>query len=102
MNKQAIKDLATEWLNNPATEVYGRQLTWALNEPSTRTIKMDDTWTCGTQVRLWEKFERSDLEALKESIKALHYKVDHIYDKTSCCQCGQSYPCRTLKVLEEF
>ena len=106
MSDKAIGELALEWLSNPATEIYGRQLMWAWKEKPSNRIKEDFGWTCGTEIKLWEVFEKeqqeNDLEALKADIKALHYKVDHIYDKQSCCQCGQAYPCRTLKLLEGY
>lgn len=89
MSDKAIGDLAYEWLRNPSTEVYGRQLMWAWKEKPT----------------LWDLFEKEEqmekLEELKEAIQKLHYRVDHIYGKQSCCQCGQQYPCATLRLLEK-
>ena len=105
MSDKAIGELAFEWLSNPATEVYGRQLMWAWKEKPSNRIKEDFGWTCGTEIKLWEVFEKEEemekLQELKEAIYKLHYKVDHMYGKESCCQCGQQYPCATLRLLEK-
>jgi len=42
------------------------------------------------------------LEKLKKDLYKLHYRVEHIYDKQSCCQCGQQYPCATVRLLEKY
>jgi len=89
LSDKAIRKLALEWLSDPTTEIYGKQLMWAFTEVPT----------------LWEKFEKEEemekLQELKEAIYKLHYRVDHIYGKHSCCQCGQQYPCATLRLLEK-
>jgi hypothetical protein len=30
----------------------------------------------------------------------LHTVIEHVYGKVACKECGQAYPCRTIKILD--
>lgn len=54
MSDKAIRKLALEWLSDPTTEIYGRQLMWAFIEVPT----------------LWEKFEKEEqIEKMRQQVK---------------------------------
>jgi formylmethanofuran dehydrogenase subunit E len=36
---------------------------------------------------------------LKEAIKNIHKEMTHIYGKVACTECGQAWPCSTIRVL---
>lgn len=63
MNKKAVRELAFEWLNNPATEIYGKQLMWAISEPETLWKifeKEDQMWRCGNENQFTVNIQEND------------------------------------------
>lgn len=34
-----------------------------------------------------------------QRVRELHAAMTHVYDRVSCTQCGQEYPCKTIKAL---
>ena len=39
------------------------------------------------------------VEAVK-SVKNLHSEMTHSYGKVACRECGQAYPCQTIRVID--
>jgi hypothetical protein len=54
----------------------------------------------------WEDVDTSDeylsVEELREAVRRVrdtHRSMTHIYGKVACTECGQKYPCRTIKAI---
>lgn len=41
-----------------------------------------------------------DYVALEKRVRDLHKSFKHIYGKVACAECGQRYPCNTIKILD--
>lgn len=57
----------------------------------------------------WEDVDTSDeylsVEELREAVRRVrdtHRSMTHIYGKVACTECGQTYPCRTIKAISAF
>jgi hypothetical protein len=42
----------------------------------------------------------ANYDKLVQQIREIHDSMTHIYGKVTCTECGQKYPCATIKALE--
>lgn len=38
--------------------------------------------------------------AIIKLVRGIHKKMTHIYGKVACTECGQAWPCNTIKALD--
>ena len=49
-------------------------------------------------MRWTEMYIRTKLKAI-ETLRDLHSPMEHVYGKVACKECGQQFPCRTIRII---